>query len=224
MKNLVFLLSVLLIGNWAQAQSFKVIKISGNKAIVEVDNVSQIEVNNTYTTGDGSGAAAKGSSSSKSSYKRDYGVGLNFNFSSAKSDAPGAVSTENMSLSGLYLWNFKKYEIGPILSYSNTKAGGATATTTSFGGQGFYNFNENKVGTEGVFSIVGLVQLGSTSVGGASSSTTGLQVGPNYRWFILSGDHCISASALITMVKGSAGGVDTTTSGFALTAGISTYF
>lgn len=214
---LILILAVFMVFNISEAQSFKIIKIQGKKAIVEVDNVALIEVNKTYSTSTENVPLSK---VGKSSFKRDHAIGASFYYitSSALN-----TSTNSMSLSGEYLWNMKRYEYGPVLNYSSTSAGGIDTNSISVGGVGFYNFSENKVGTDKIFSLYGALAFGSTG-GSVSTSETTLQLGPNYRWFLLSGDHCLSVSALYTTGQRSSGGANTSTSGFMLAGGIVTYF
>ena len=185
----------------AEAQTFKVVKIQGKKAIVEMSDPSLVNLNQTYNVG--------GSSGGPTSFKRDNAIAANFSYSSRS-------SITEIQLGGTYLWNLKQYEFGPLVQLQNTSSGGVSSNITTFGGTGFYNFNENKVGVETVLSAVGTLSLSS----GGGISTTNINLGGNYRWFLLSGDHCFSFSGLYKMVQASGASA----SGFALEAGIATYF
>ena len=122
----------------AHSQTFKIVKIQGKKAIVEIDDPELIEVNKSYNTS----IAVSTPDKSKLGFKRDYGIASAFSFSSLKSDASGATTTTTLSLTGTLLWNLRKSEIGPSLGYSSTKNGAADTTILSFGGAGFYNFSD----------------------------------------------------------------------------------
>ena len=209
MKKFIALFTVLIAFSLAEAQSFKVIKIQGKKAIVEVNDPTMVTVNQTYNVGGDSSSPAP--TSGGKSGGRDHGIALNFSFLSQSSP-----SASSMTLGGTYLWNFKKWEAGPSLSLTNSSAGGITSNSTSIGGVGFWNFSENRLGIDKILSVTG--GLGVTS--GSGSSTTVLYVGPNYRWFMLSQDHCFSMSAVYKMAQASG----STASGFELLAGISTYY
>lgn len=204
-KLLLAILSVLTVAT-ANAQSFKVIKIQGKKAIVEMSDPTMINVNQTYDVGGGSTT-----SSGPTSFKRDYAVAATFSYTSTSSP-----SVSLMNLGGSFLWNMKAYEFGPTASISNTTSGSVSTSSSRFGAIGFYNFNENKVGVETVLSAVGSVEMSS----GSGSSVTYIELGGNYRWFYLSGDHCFSFSGLYQMAQASG----SSTSGFALEGGIMTYF
>ncbi len=209
MKKIIALLTVLSALSLAEAQTFKVIKIQGKKAIVEVNDPTMVTVNQTYNVGGDSSSLAPYSAGKTGG--RDHGIALNFSFISRSSP-----SVSFMSLGGTYLWNFKKWEAGPSLSLSNSSFGGVTSNSTTIGGVGFWNFNENRLGVDKILSVTG--GLGVTS--GSGTSTTELYVGPNYRWFMLSQDHCFSMSAIYKMAQASG----STSSGFELSAGIATYY
>lgn len=203
MFKLIIALTCLISFQVSQAQSFKVIKIAGKKAIVEVDDPKMINVNQTYNVGGESMMATSGGS-----FKRDNAIGVTFSYTSVN-------SVSILRLNGNYLWNLKQYEFGPILGLTTVSGSGSSSTTT-FGGLGFYNLNENKPGVPTVLSIVGQLTIES----GSGSSVTQIQGGGNYRWFLLSGDHCFSGSLLYQLNQSSGNN----TSGFALTGGIITYF
>ena len=213
MKKLIALTTVLLAFNMAEAQSFKVIKIQGKKAIVEVNDPTLVSVNQTYNVGggDSSGSSSNSSGSGGKAGGRDHGIALDFSIISQSSP-----SGSSMTLGGAYLWNFKKWEAGPRLSLSNKSGSFGTENSTSIGGVGFYNFSENRLGVDKIFSVVGGLGVAS----GSGSSTTALYVGPNYRWFMLSQDHCFSMSAVYKMAQTSG----STTSSFVLSAAIATYY
>lgn len=210
MRKFIALLTVIAAFNLAEAQTFKVIKIQGKKAIVEVNDPTMVNLNQTYNVGGGDSSSMAPYSTGKTG-GRDHGIALNFSFLSQSSP-----SASSMTLSGTYLWNFKKWEAGPSLSLTNTSAGGVTSNSTTIGGVGFWNFSENRIGIDKILAVTG--GLGVTS--GSGTSTTVLYVGPNYRWFMLSQDHCFSMSAVYKMAQSSG----TTASGFELLAGISTYY
>ena len=211
MKNIIALLTLLVTVDMAQAQSFKVIKIQGKKAIVEVNDPTLVTLNQTYNV-DGSNAPASSATSfSSSGGRREHGIAMSFSFLSQSSP-----SVSSMTLSGTYLWNFKKWEAGPTLALANVSGGGVTTNSTTIGGVGFWNFTENRPGADKILSLTGSLTLAS----GSGSSRTNLSFGPNYRWFMLSQDHCFSISALYKMAQSSG----SNTSGFLLEAAIATYF
>ncbi|MCC2677512.1 MAG: hypothetical protein K0R29_88 [Pseudobdellovibrio sp.] len=211
MSKLVIAVACLLGFQIAHAQSFKVVKIAGKKAIVEVDDPKMINVNQTYTVGGGGDMMGSSYTGGSGGYKRDNA--LTFDFSYRTQSSP-SIST--LSLSGSYLWNLKQYEFGPLLGIANISGSGASTNVTTFGGLGYYNLNENKPGVPTVLAVVG--ELSITS--GSGSSVTNISAGGNYRWFLLSGDHCFSTSLLYNLSQSSGNN----TSGFSIESGIATYF
>jgi hypothetical protein len=205
MLKLILALTCFLTFQTTHAQTFKIVKIAGKKAIVEVDDPRSISVNQSYNVGQSMMATSSGN------YKRDHALGFNFSYTTQSSP-----SISRLNFDGFYLWNLKTYEVGPIVGLTSNSGGGVTNNTTTIGGIGYYNFNENRPGVETVLAAVG--ELAMTS--GSGSSLTHIEAGGNYRWFLLSGDHCISASLLYELNQTSGNN----TSGFALTGGIITYF
>lgn len=194
----------------SHAQSFKVLKIAGKKAIVEVDDPKMININQTYNVG-GDTMGSSFMSGSTGGFKRDNAIAFDFSY---RTQSSPSIST--LSLSGSYLWNLKQYEFGPLVGITNVSGSGSSTNVTTFGGIGYYNFNENKPGVPTVLAGVG--QLAITS--GSGSSVTNISVGGNYKWFLLSGDHCISSSLLYNIAQSSGNN----TSGFSIESGIATYF
>lgn len=209
MKSLIAILSLLTICGRAEAQTFKVKKIQGTKMVVEVPDSSQFSVNQTYNV-----ANAHDYSQPPSGNKggnRDHAVSMSFSYLNQ-----GSPSYSYLNISTSYLWNLKTYEAGPIVGLQNYTGNALNSNTTEFGALGYYNFNENKPGTETVLSALGQITVSS----GSGSSATNILAGPNYRWFLLSSDHCFSFSALYKITQQSGG----STSGLLLHAGIATYF
>ena len=205
MTKTILVLSVIFGLSIANAQTFKVTKIAGKKAIVEVSDPGLISVGETYNVGEGGSSTTGG----PTSFKREYGIDLSGSIESRS----GSTS---VSLAGGFLWNMKSYEFGPILSIFNASGGGTSITTTGVGAIGYYNFVENKVGNNGIPSVVGRVSMLSQT----GSSSTNISAGGNYRWFMLSGDHALSFSALYNMQQTSGN----STSYISIEAGIATYF
>ena len=64
-----FIASVLLTSQAATAQSFKVLKIQGKKAIVEISDPNSVSLNQTYNVGSGSDSSSSSTGSSSSGLK-----------------------------------------------------------------------------------------------------------------------------------------------------------
>lgn len=210
---------------FADAQTFKILKIQGKKAIVEVNDPSQIHVNDIFSLDDDSVSNSSSSKTRSNITDRHYGLGMDFSFSNLKADATNSEAASSLSVNGSFLWNFKFFEIGPTLGFGNYKQANSENTTTSFGVVGFYNFTDNKPQTEHIFSVTAAANMSSANPStGNTTTTTTFVAGPNYRWFVLSQDHCLSISALYSLAKTTGGVLDTTTTGFKVVGGIATYF
>ncbi len=221
MRLFTIIVSLLILQQIALAQSFKILKLQGKKALVEIDDPDLVELNKSYNT---ISAQILTDKHTKPSYKRDFGISTSLSYSSLKADtAGGGVTTNTSSLNASLLWNLKRYEVGPILGYESTQAGTSNSTETRYGVAGFYNLNENKITTMRILSVYGEVTVGSQS-GTSSGATNTLKLGPNYRWFLISGDHCFSGALLYSIDKSPSGTTSVTKSGFELAFGISTYF
>ena len=208
MTKLLIIASVFLFSSLSLAQTFKVVKIQGRKAIVEMSDPTMVTLNQSYNVSDSS---MPSSSSGGKGGNRNNALGMKFSYQSTSNPTASLLTLE-----GTYLWNMRTYEVGPLLAIRNQSVGGVSTNSTEFGGLGYYNFNENRPGVETVMAAEG--QLSVTS--GSGSSTTNIALGGNYRWFMLSQDHCFSFSALYAMAQSSG----TSASGFLLKGGISTYF
>jgi len=100
MSKLVIALTCLLSFQISHAQSFKVVKIAGKKAIVEVDDPKMINVNQTYNVGGGD--VMSSSYTGSGGYKHDNAISFNFSYVSVSSSS---VST--LTLAGSFLLNLK---------------------------------------------------------------------------------------------------------------------
>ncbi len=224
MRPFHLLLITLLISTASQAQTFKVVKIQGKKAIVEFNDPSAFSVNQSYSVGGSSALTGSPGAHGFNTGRRAYGVAANLGFSSLKSDAAGAETANSLYLQGEFLWNMKQYEVGPVVGITSIKQGSFDSSSNTFGAKGYYNFQENKPGVDQILSVVAKLALGTASANGSSSSVTDIEVGGNYRWFLLSQDHCLTVSGIYSMTKQQISNKDVTTSGFEIIGGIGTYF
>ena len=203
MKQLFLFLSFILGTSIVYSQTFKVTKISGKKAIVEINDSKLVEVGETYKVG-----SRDSKNSGPISFKRDYGINSNFSLSNGN-------NTTIVLINGNFLWNMKTFEVGPELTIINSSGGGSSVSSTEIGAIGYYNFVENKPGVSGIPSAIGAIGFRSSG-----SSSVNISLGGNYRWFVLSGDHGFSFSALYNMQQ--SGG--NSNSNFSINGGIVTYF
>lgn len=220
--------TLMTLGLNAHAQTLKVVKVKGKQAIVNIQSGSLSE-GETVNVGDGGGMDIEsGGGGTSGKGNRNYVIGGSFIFSNTKADTAGAEAVNTLGLSAKFGWNFKRFEVGPILEFTSSKSGTTELTDTAFGGFAAYNFIENKSGVPMIFSVDGVLTMGSSKIStGSSSSTTNMTsatVGPFVKWFGLSNDFCLEAGAVYSYRKDSISTGDTTITGIKLVGGISTYF
>lgn len=225
---LFFLLGLTLNPQTSFAQSLRILKIQGKKAIVEISDPSKVRVNDIYSfdidDSNSSDFSSQNSSTRTLNGSRKHALGFDLSFSYLKTDTTNNDNT-SFTLAGIYLWNFKSFEVGPTLSYGNFNQSGSQTNTVSGGAQFFYNFSDNKPGVESIFSLAAIATIGSTTPNSGNSTTTlTAMTGLNYRWFGLSPNFCISISALYSYAKVSGNLNEANTSGAKILGGLTTYF
>ncbi len=226
-KIFLFIVSILIFKNeYIFAQEFNVLQVKGKKAIIEVKSNDRLKKGETYFVNQN---IADDGFTPKIKNNRNYLIGLEVaEFSSTKSDAPGANTVSNFTLSTKFGWNLKDYELGPSLTISNTDTGTQTTSVTGLGGFFTYNFQPNTTGRDLIFSVDGdliLTTRKDSFNGGASNSskTTAFYVGPFVKMFVLSSDYCFKGGLKYIYEKNS-GTSTVKVTGFALTVGLSNYF
>lgn len=223
MKKLI-ILALVLMSQTAFAQQIRVQKIKGNKAIVEFSG--DLAPGRTYSVGGGS------SSHNTSGSSRNYVVGSSFSFfSGTDSSAVSNISTSghasDMNLIARFGWNFENYEVGPLLAYRSVDSDYQAVHYSSLmlGGFGDYNFTPNRNGETTLFAGTGELSYGNYSPkGGSSGNITAFFLGGSMKWFGLTNSTALRADLGYDYKKIVIGSASITSSGFALRAGISTYF
>lgn len=226
-KILLFLVFILISKNEdVLAQEFNVLQVKGKKAIVEIKSNERLKKGETYFVNQN---IADDGFTPKIKNNRNYLIGLEVaEFSSTKSDAPGANTVSNFTLSTKLGWNKKDYEFGPAITISNTDTGIQTTSVTGLGGFFTYNFQPNTTGRDLIFSVDGdlvMTTRKDSFVGGSSSSskTTAIYIGPFAKMFVLSSDYCFKGG-LKYIYENNSGSTNIKVTGFALTVGLSNYF
>lgn len=179
---------VLAFSGQAYAAKVKVIKVSGNKAVIQVPSGMEVEKGQTLNVGDegddfgGESSSSGGGSRGRGQRKYSIAGTLDYSSMSAKiKDADGNEGDGN-KVSTLELdvklgFNFSSFEVGPKLIYESettTPPAGGTVTentTTGFGAFGEYNFTENKGGVGFVPAAFGEFAFGSINSKTGSSET-----------------------------------------------------
>ncbi len=224
----------------AHAQTVRVTKVAGKKAVVVRESGPALQVGQLLTGGgelnENDLDSAVGSSSTsmggKSVGSRDHTISGSAQFSSTSSESstPNSkkVTSSQLTLSAGYGWNKKIFEYGPRFSITRNSPGNNT-TNTSFGLGGFfdYNFMPNVPGADMVyFAGASLDYRRSSSDAAGSSDSDGIDlfVGPGLKWFPLGNSLAIRAEGGLGYSRGSIGNTTSTGITFAARAGFQMYF
>lgn len=221
----------------AFAQTVRVTKVSGKKAIVVRESGPPLKVGMTLNAGGGGDEFSESDMSSGGgggSGSRDRTIGGLANLSTTSSSAStgGAKNSASaVSVTAIYGWNKKDMEYGPRFTLRRTsdKIGSAPArSSTRFGFGGFfdYNFSPNVPGKEMLYAAGATLDYfrDSASGGGSSTSTIDLFVGPALKWFPLGNSVAIRGDAGLDYARTSANGVTITAMTFLVRAGLQVYF
>lgn len=221
MKISLFLAS-LLITSVTFGQQIQVKKVKGNKAVVEfTGNLNQGQ---TYSLGGRSSPATGGN--------RDYVIGGSLSYFSGDDTlvVPSLTvksKSSDLNMSFRFGWNFKNYEVGPLIFYRNVDSDYQAAhyTTMSAGAFADYNFTPNHSGETMILAATGEVSVGTYSPqGGSSGNALGLFTGGSVKWFGLTNTSAVRADLGLNYQKNSISNASIESTGFALRCGISTYF
>ncbi|MCB0350686.1 MAG: hypothetical protein KDD38_05845 [Bdellovibrionales bacterium] len=171
----------------AHAASLKVLKIKGQKAIVQVPASMDVQVGDTLSVSEDGGG--------ESTFGRVEGRGSRvdgaFTYASQTIDSKTAgfsTSTDKtlMTITAEYGWNTGTFEFGPLVTYGSQSVSGVDTSTWSLGGFFEYNFIENKPGELYVPYAGVSVGYGSSDLGGGITYS-GLDYGVygGVKWFPL---------------------------------------
>ena len=209
----------------ATAQSAKVIKVSGRKAIVQTPPGTELKVGQTLSAEGTSSDHDSDSSGPGINGDRNHSMGGNAEFTSISQSRSGNSTTvSNFEINGRFGWNQREMEFGPIAGIANTNAGGITATALMFGGFFDYNFVPNAPGTKLVYAAGGTFKIGTASVAGSSGTTWELFGAGILKWFPLMIPVAVRSEAGLVYGSSSAGGGTTTSTGIQILAGFDIYF
>lgn len=161
------------------AQSVKVGKIKGNRAIVEITE-GQLESGQIYQIGlEGSGSSSKGKPSKRDNY---VSGSLGFKSSTTKVGSSSA-NTSSINLEGSYGWNKVQFEFGPIFSYATVNDGTSTTTLWALGGEALYNLVPNKGNAEVLYGPGAKLYMGSGTLGSKSFGLYGVSIFGFWKYF-----------------------------------------
>jgi hypothetical protein len=229
MLKTIIIAAVLCLAAQTQAQTLRVTKVKGNKAVVDIVK-GRLTEGQTVTAGSDEldfGSSTRSSNSGTSSTgPRGHFVGGTGSFSMAKPAGSSSTLT-SINANALYGWNpGNQMEYGGILSFGSTSGGtGGSSTSFAGGGKFDYDFTNNKAPVEGIISAGAEATIGSASTGnGGSVSQITVFPMASYKYFILGTPTCVRADAGLKFVQSSGSGNSTSETNPAVNIGLFTYF
>lgn len=175
-QSLLFFFAVTTLTSPSWAQKIHVTKVKGNQAVVEFSG-GRLQPGQTYEIN-------SEDLSETTSSARNHLVAVGMTFLNTKSDATGATSDTELSLSGKFGWNRGSVEFGPQASYASQGNGSVTATVLKIGAFGDYNVLANVPGEAFIYGLGGSFDLGQLDSGaGTKTDLMGFLVGPFAKWF-----------------------------------------
>jgi hypothetical protein len=229
------LVFVLLAGSAAHAQTFKVVKVKGNKAVIELPKGITLEKDQSYAIDPEQSGQTASASEDTGSRARVLGGSMDLFFGSTTRKTPTRSVTENgmqLSIDGKFGWNTGRMEYGPLLAFGYESDSDSKARTIALGGFFDYNAKPNTFGTETIYGLGARLSVGQiateTTVSSRTSSDSStillVRAGPYAKWFIFGHSTCLRGDLGLEYSSVSADGSSTTTTGVGGTVGIETYF
>lgn len=224
---------ILLTAAGAHAQSAKVIKVQGRKAIVQTAPGTELRVGQTVSVGGNEPSFDSSTSMSSSSAKgsvsgsRENSIAGQFEFkslTSSSSKGGSSSSTESVfELTGQYGWNRGIMEFGPRAGIANSNSTGNTVNVLFVGGFFDYNLVPNAPGTLFVYGVGGTADVGTISTSGSSGTMFELFAGGNCKWFPFNNTAAVRADLGLDYGSFSSSGTTTTKTGIVARAAFAIY-
>ncbi|MBX2986936.1 MAG: hypothetical protein KF802_03475 [Bdellovibrionaceae bacterium] len=223
--------ALLFLAEGASAQTVVVRRVKGKQAVVHITE-GQLKDGATYRlsapgaesetipAAEGPGSAGAEDSS------RHRSLGLSFTLSSLKVSTDfGDSSSNTLSLSGRYGWNFGQSELGPTLVLGTTDRGTGAATTFGFGGFFDWNFGLNKPGVTRLYGVgFEAAFLNTSGPAGAGSNNLSLFPSVFVKWFPLGNSCALRADLGYSHQDDNTGGRKSKTQGFLAQGGLAVYY
>lgn len=219
------LATIVLFSLGANAQTAKVVKVSGKKAIVQFPDDARPRVGQTIDLGGGGGGDMGGGGGGGGGSRATI-IGGSAALSSLS--AGGGSSTTQLEVNARYGWNNGTMEYGPIGTLTYASSTGSSSRVLAAGG--FFDFNlvPNTPGNDMVYGLGAQGQFGSTSTSVGNAEVTGTQMmfqgGGQMKWFALGNTVAIRGDAVYRYISNSSGGTSTNTTGFVVQGGFYIYF
>ncbi|MCM2282812.1 MAG: hypothetical protein NDI61_13310, partial [Bdellovibrionaceae bacterium] len=211
----------------AQAQTFKVLKMKGNKAVIQLPKGSTLEKGESYSIGTSTDGESSSTSAGGSSGPREQTLSMSSAlFTGSRSSSNGtSTSITAIDLTGRYGWNKGIMEYGPLAEFEYASASSVSTRTIEVGGFFDYNLVENKEGVDMVYGLGATASIGQSSTEGQpSTSIMNINGGGQLKWFPFGHATAIRLDAGLNYERQSVSGRTLTTTGLLIAAGLQTYF
>lgn len=187
MKTLVIFSSLYILINVASAQSLKIIRVQGTKAIVEFTGV-QVSEGKIYNLENSSDLKLSPNEKSQKIMlaKRKYLIEI-FGGISKKSTTTGLIETSGtiIDVNSRFGFNYSRFEFGPAIKYNNDSRLEVNSTTLAAGGFFEYNFVHNSEGVPATYGVGFEGLVGTMKLAGVSGiSYRELYPYGFYKWFV----------------------------------------
>ncbi len=158
------------------AQSFKVDKVRGKKAIIEIldgrfvpGETYQVDGKSKDQDDEFSDFESKGRPVA-AQRARFINFGFGFQSGSAKVSGIGSDSVTDFDIDLLYGWNRRQFEYGPMFQYSSKTIANSTSSILAIGGFYDYNLVPHTNAREWIYGLTGRASLGSYKQGALSGN------------------------------------------------------
>ncbi len=215
----------------AFAQTAKVIKVSGKKAIVQFPDDSRPRVGQTIDLGGGGGMSSmdggSGGGGGGGTGSRAMIAGGSAEFSSLTPSGSSTSSTR-IGADARYGWNAGVMEYGALGTMVFVSSTGTSSRLLSAGGFFDYNLVPNTPGTEMVYGAMALGKFGQASTTSGNLEVSGtimtIEVGGQLKWFPLGNSVAIRGDLLYRMESASDSVRASAASGIVAKGGFYIYF
>ncbi len=230
-----FFALILLVSSVSHAQSFKVVKVKNNKAVIELPKGITLEKGQRYTIDPEQSGDVADANEDTGSRARVLGGSMDlFIGSTSRKTATRTTSESGMqfSVDGKFGWNTGQHEYGPLMSIGYVTDSDSKARTIAVGGFFDYNFTPNTFGTATIYGLgaratVGQISVETTVSGRTSSDSStilGFGAGPYAKWFIFGHSTALRGDLILEYSSVSADSTSTTTTGLGGAIGLETYY
>lgn len=214
-----FVFAIFLISQNTQAQNIKILKVKGNKAIIE-SNTLLIEGDEYNLEPKRFSEDVSYSNQGLRSRKNSISLGASLETIQSSSN-----SGEIISLNLRYGWNFSTIEIGPYAKYESNNIYGVQSSAYAIGGFLDYNLKPNKDGQQLIWGGTATLGFGSLNAGaGTGTNILGVFLGGFNKWFIFGPQGALRSELGYKYEQRSRASSSTSSNGFIANLLISFYY